>query len=188
MRIPIDDDPRRLRMETWLAGQRQMYGSLMDAGDPFPDEFDRLVRLTAPHAPDGWEPTWIDPGLLAPIGRREPLIPDGLPDEIRAEWDGYFAHWRRFYGRNPAFALAHLLAEAAAMHDGSLWLAGREDAIREWTLGMYEGPRPFGDRFGADTPDFRRTLFNAAYQAKRLGGWVYYDGSIDGLVWRNSAF
>ena len=186
MRIPIDD--RRLRIETWLAGQRRLYGSLVEPGDPFPDRFEQLVRLTEPFAPAGWEPTWIDTSLLAPVGRRERLVPQGLPPEFRAEWSTYFADWRRFYGRNPAFTLAHLLVEAAAMHDGSLWLAGREDAIREWTLGMYETPRPFDDLHGADTDDFRRTLFNAAYRAKGLGGWVYYDDEIDGLVWRNSAF
>lgn len=187
MRIPIDDD-RRLRMETWLTGQRQMYGSLVEAGDPFPDEFDRLVRLTEPFAQADWEPTWIDQMLLAPIGRREPLIPVGLPDKIRAEWSTYFEDWRRFYASNPAFTLAHVLVEAAAMHDGSGWLAGREDAVREWTLGMYETQRPFDDRHGADTADFRRTLFNAAYRAKGLGGWVYLDDAIEGLIWRNSAF
>ena len=74
------------------------------------------------------------------------------------------------------------------MHDGSGWLAGREDAVREWTLGMYETQRPFDDRHGADTADFRRTLFNAAFRAKGLCGWVYLDDEIEGLVWRNCPF
>lgn len=187
MRIPIDDDRHR-RIDAWLAGQRRMYGCLVEPGDPFPDEFDRLVRLTEPHAPEGWQPTWIDPSLLAPVGRREPLVPQGLPPELRAEWDDYFVEWKRFFAANPAFTLAHLMCEAAAMHDGSGWLAGREGAIRLWVLGMYEGPRPFDDLHGAETPDFRRTLFNAAFRAKGLGGWVYYDDLVDGLVWRNSAF
>ena len=105
--------------------------------------------------------------------------PKGIPPDLAAEWDRYPAAWEGFLDRNPRVRLAWIVGWVSETHYFCSWPTGWEDVIRDWVRAGMPDPRPFDDRIGIDTSEWRQRLREAADETG--DGWVYYD---DVLVWR----
>ena len=113
---------------------------------------------------------YFEPHLNA-ISAFNPPYP-GLPlaSDLDNEWRQYRASWQGFLSRNPYAHIADLLVDVSESHDASSFPAGYEAAIEKWVRTGFTGERPFDDRAGIDTADWRQELTQAAEQAGT--GWV----------------
>lgn len=168
-------------IEICLRNERRQWAELLEHDDGTPDFFDNLVLRTAAAVRENrmfW-PRWEANSAFTPS-------PDfnyfKLPAALLDEWRIYGERWKQLLDLNPRMMIADKLSDVSETHDFNSFPSGWEHVVRDWVRKGMPEPRPFDDRNGIDTPEWRDEFMAAAEQAEP--GWVFHaDGPDVIYVW-----